>query len=110
MCSGPSHVMLRQNIIAVRCLRGGQTKFDGVILNPNEKSMQSSGWVSQCFATTGKCILVVCYYDVFLGGCVLSLCAGSGSLIETCMHTNRSCIAVEIDGNIIIFSLLLCDL
>ena len=34
-----------------------------------------------------------------LGGCVLSLCGGSGSLMECCMQSGRSCIMFEKDGS-----------
>jgi len=33
-----------------------------------------------------------------VGGCVLSLCAGSGSMLEACLQLGRSCLGIEVDG------------
>jgi hypothetical protein len=56
-----------------------------------------NGWVLSTFTERGKLKLVLQF--IALGNCVLSLCGGSGSLMEAAMYTGRSCIMLELNGN-----------
>ena len=79
----------RQTLICVKSRkRGGyRTAGSDAPLNPN-------GWVIRSWTAPGNNLLV----DHCLGNTVLSMCGGSGSLMEACMLTGRSCIMFESDG------------
>ena len=96
---GPKSLLQRQNILPVKSIRRGGYRFQDRILNPNEKPIQLSGWAIQAFTRPGSFLLNVGYiFFFFVGGVVLSLCAGSGSMLEAAMQLGRSCIAVDADG------------
>ena len=63
-------------------------------LNPNEKPVRANGWLLSSWTLPGTC------FDPYIsvGHTVLSICGGSGSLMEACMLTGRSCIMFELDG------------
>jgi hypothetical protein len=56
------------------------------------------GWIAQTFCRLGKRVHVVISNTSCLDGCVLSLCSGSGSMLEACMQPGKFCIGLEIDG------------
>jgi hypothetical protein len=63
-------------------------------LNPNEKPAKANGWLIGSWTVPGNHPFV--YHC--LGNTILSLCGGSGSLMEAAMLAGRSCIMFESDG------------
>lgn len=97
--SGPPSslsVQSRQNLIPVKSLKGGGFRLPGSKrrLNPNEKAPQANCWTAGSWTVPGT----HCLSLFVLGNTVLSLCGGSGSLMEICMRIGRSCIMFEKDG------------
>jgi hypothetical protein len=86
----------RQNLVHVHSLKRMRYRAGGrVPVNPNEKPPKANGFVATTWAQHG---LIISFF-ISAGNVVLSLCGGSGSLMEACMHLGRSCIMLEIDGN-----------
>ena len=63
-------------------------------VNPNEKPQRINGWLISSWTMPGNFLVIY----LSLGNAVLSLCGGSGSLMESCIYTGRSCIMFEKDG------------
>lgn len=93
--SGKPHLMRNQNIIMCRSLRRGGFTYKGKLLNPHEKPMQAMAWAIERFTKPGNFRF---RRLEFLGSCILSLCAGSGTMLEASMQLGRDCLAVDIDG------------
>ena len=95
---GPSGTLShqsRQNIVHVHSLKRMRYRAGTRLpLNPNEKNPKANGFVATTWAQYGSF-----FPHLLKGNVVLSLCGGSGSLMEACTHTGRSCIMLEIDGN-----------
>lgn len=51
-----------------------------------------------CYRPLANPVNTLFCFSIFLGGAVLSLCSGSGSMLESCMQAGRDCLGVEIDG------------
>ena len=105
----PKSLQQRHNILPVKSLRRGGYRFQGRVLNPNEKPIQLSGWAIQTFTKPGS-FAVNIWLFFYVGGVVLSLCAGSGSMLEAAMQLGRSCIAVDADGMLHDYPLVLLSL
>lgn len=83
----------------MRSIRRGGYRFQDRVVNPNEKPIQACGWAVQAFTRPGISILgEICDFFVIVGGVVLSVCSGSGSMLEACMQLGRSCLAIDNDG------------
>ena len=98
----------RWNLIQVQGVKRGGYRVPGsdkvVILfsyvffqvaNPNEKPLMANGWLVGTWTAQGIFCLVSC---IVVENCVLSMCGGSASLMETCMQMGRSCIMFECNG------------
>ena len=106
---GPLSFQSHHNCIFVQSLkRGGwklptDTKVSFVIdvhcfaqaLNPHEKPPRVNGWFLQSFVEQSIHLVLL---HVSLGKIVLSLCGGSGSMMEAAMMTGRGCIMFEKSG------------
>ena len=54
----------------------------------------------------GANLVLFCFFDICVGDTILSLCSGSGSMSDACMHLGRNCISLDVsrpqyDGSII---------
>ena len=100
---GPSGALShqsQQNVVHVNSLKRMRYRHSAggrVPVNPNEKPPKANGFVVTTFAQQG----FSCTSLYSLGNVVLTLCGGSGFIMEACMHTGRSCIMLEIDGNLL---------
>ena len=59
----------------------------------SEKPSKANGWVLTNWVERGTHIFISSLAS--LGGYVLSLCGGSGSLMEAAMHCGRGCLMFE---------------
>src|SRR6185437_3288048 len=88
----PLGYQLRHNAIYVRSKRKAAYKFAGDVLN----KARHGQWLGSIHVDQTRCSYLSAH--LLLGDCVLSLCSGSGSMMQACMETGRSCVAMEING------------
>ena len=70
-----------------------------LVLNLCEKAWMANGWVISTWTKPGELRYV---HRCLLGDLVLSMCSGSGSMMQACMETGRSCVAIEINGLLVV--------
>ena len=75
---------------------GWRRKNSEAPLNPCEKTTRQNGWLIMGWTSPG---FITMNFITTLGDNVLSVCAGSGSLLAAAMDLGRSCIAFEANGN-----------
>ena len=91
----------KQNVIGVQALKRGGYRMPNAStpVNPYEKPAKANGWIITSWTEPGfTCIRFI----FFVGNCILSMCGGSGSMMEACMMTGRSCIMFESNGTLFI--------
>ena len=102
----PTHGQSRQNIVIVQGMKRagyrppGSQQVTSVILHfllAFESSWETPTheWVGVDNMGGGRYTNFWFIFRFVLGNCVLSLCGGSGSLMEAAMNTGRSCIMFE---------------
>lgn len=60
--SGEKYIQQRHNVLHVKSIRRGAYRFQDRVLNPNEKSLQLTGWVLQAFSKPGKYFILLFYF------------------------------------------------
>ena len=87
----------RQNVICVKGLKRGGYKIFGS--KNHWTQTKSRKGPTDGLSLHGQIQVLDLFGHHCLGNTVLSLCGGSGSLMEACMLSGRSCLMFECDGS-----------
>ena len=90
---------LLTNFVIMLCMCMLNARVGTSILAKSSTHARSLRWRTVgCFQHGRNLVLLCSDKGLFRCDCVLSICSGSGSLMQACMETGRSCIAIEING------------